>query len=256
MSIMQRFFLEDLMDQPTVDVGLACKNSGAILLSNVSYKSVTDFIKAIDLPEDDLGNKALINQLYKMEEADIPPPKILLYNQKSSGSPQWFDALSPEDKKFVTTPYDVAGTKINLPKRAMNFVGNVYRVNSVHLGNSDDEKLFLTKEQRDVVSQGKINTPVDHDYIASEERDFVGLKIYFFAVSQRRAEGVITPPKLIHGHTPTLGYTLSFPRSDKLRGKTPGEIRALIKTTRHSYMLNAVHSRNKELLHYEDMDDE
>jgi hypothetical protein len=250
-----KIFLTDLLDKPSAECHKD-PDSGSMLISNVSYKSVIDFIKAIDLPEDDLGNKALINQLCEMEKADISRPKVLLFNQNTSKSTKWFEALTTEDKEFVTTPYDVAGQQIKLPRRSMNFVGNVYRVSSVHLGNSDDEKLFLTDEQRDIVTQGKINKAIDHDYIGSEHRDFVGLKIYFFAVTKRRPEDVKTPPELIHGHAATLGYTVSFPRSDKLVGKTPKEIRALIKTTRWSYLLNKIHSRNEELRAYEDWEDE
>lgn len=248
-------FLADLFGKSSAECR-ADDDSGSILVSNVSYKSVIDFIKAIDLPEDDLGNKALINQLQEMEKANLSLPKILLFNQKTSRSTEWFEALSAEDKGFVATPYDIAGQLVTLPRRQMTRSGNVYRVSSTHLGNSDDEKLFLTQEQRSAVIQDKKDKAFDHDYIASKYRDFVGLKIYLFAVVKKRAEGVKTAPELIHGHEATLGYTVSFPRSDQLLGKTAKEIKTLIKTTRWSYLLNKVHSRNQELLAYEDWEDE
>lgn len=84
----------------------------------------------------------------------------------------------------------------------------------------------------------------------------MGLKIYFFAVSERRNEGDKSPPKLIHGREATLGYTISFPRSDSLRNKTPQEIKDLIKTTRWSYLLNEVHLRNRDLQQYEDIEND
>ena len=250
-----KIFLADLFEKSS-DRCQEDPDSGSILVSNVSYKSVIDFIKAIDLPEDDLGNKALINQLHEMKKANLSLPKVLLFNQNSSKSTEWFEALTDDDKDFVTAPYDVASQKITLPRRQMTLSGNVYRVSSVHLGNSDDEKLFLSDEQREIVTQNKPNKPIDHDYIASEHRDFVGLKIYFFAVTKKRSDGIETPPELIHGHEATLGYTVSFPRSDKLVGKTPKEIKALLKTTRWSYLLNKIHSRNQELVAYEDWEDE
>lgn len=249
-----KIFLEDLIAKTPSEVSKD-PVSGSVLISNVSYKSVVDFIKAIDLPEDLLGNKALISQLYEMEKAGISAPKVLLYNQIKSTKSGWVADLSTDDEKFVFTPYKVAGHQITLPKRSMSFDGEFYRTRSVHLGNSDDEKLFLSKGQRKTVTEKKPNA-VDHDYIASEHRDFVGLKIYFFAVTKRRPDADKTSPTLIHGHEATLGYTVSFPRSDKLRDKTPQEIQALIKTTKYSYHLNRIHAANQDLLAYEELDDE
>ena len=249
-----KMFLEDLLNRPH-DTPNTDDPTGPVLIENVSYESVIEFIKAIDLPEDDLGNKALINQLHKMEKAGLSLPKVLLFNQPSSRSTSWFDALDDDDKDFMKTPYDVAGHKITLPRRQMPLKRGIYRVSSVHLGNSDDEKLFLTDEQRIVISDVKKGA-VDHDYIAAEPRDFVGLKIYFFAIAKKVEDGVEGLPGLIHGQEATLGYTISFPRSEKLMGKTPKEMKALIKSTRWSYLLNKVHSRNQELAAYEDWEDE
>ena len=250
-----KIYLEELLRMPSSEVSTD-RDSGALLISNVSYKSIIDFIKAIELPEDDLGNKALINQLNLMEKAGITMPKVLLYNQKRSSKSGWAADLSNEDKDFIQSPYKVADHEITLASRSMSFDGSVYRVRSTHLGNSDDEKLFLSKDQRQLVTIHKNKSPVDHDYIASEYRDFVGLKIYFFAVSERRDEGDKSPPKLIHGREATLGYTISFPRSDSLRNKTPQEIKDLIKTTRWSYLLNEVHLRNRDLQQYEDIEND
>lgn len=250
-----KMFLEDLLNRPHDTPPDPDPSTGSVLIENVSYESVIDFIKAIDLPEDDLGNKALINQLHKMEKAGLSLPKVLLFNQPSSRSTSWFDALDDDDKDFMKTPYDVAGHKITLPRRQMPLKRGIYRVSSVHLGNSDDEKLFLTREQRIVIWDAKKGA-VDHDYIAAEPRDFVGLKIYFFAIAKKVEDGVEGLPELVHGQEATLGYTISFPRSEKLMGKTPKEMKALIKSTRWSYLLNKVHSRNQELAAYEDWEDE
>lgn len=250
-----KLFLEELVSESTT-VCTTDEDSGSLLISGVSYRKLAEFIKAIDLPEDDLGNKALLHQLHQMKKANIPLPKVLLYNQRSSGSTSWFNALAKDDQQFVTNPYEVAGQQLTLPRRQMTLSGNIYRVSSVHLGNSDDEKLFLTGDQRKLLDARSARKLVDHDFIGSKHRDFVGLKIYFFAVAKKRPDGVETPPRLIHGHEATLGYTISFPRSEKLRVKTPEELRSLIKNTKYSYLVNAIISRNKDLLAYEDCDDE
>jgi hypothetical protein len=252
-----KIFLEGLLAQQGAEI-TPDKKSGSILISNVSYKNLIDYVKAIDLPEDDVGNSALINQLIAMDEAGISKPKVLLFNQNTSASPQWFKDLSSADRDFLDTPYTVAGQKIILPRRTMSLDKGRFRVRSVHLGNSDDERLFLSPEhQKDIREDKSPKKPVDHDYIASEHRDFAGLKIYFFGISQRRESDDSNPPNLIHGHEATLGYTLSFPRPEKLRGeKTAKEIRALVKTTRHSYYLNKIHAKNKDLGAYEDIEHE
>ena len=190
-----------------------------------------------------------------MKAEGIKPPKVLLFNQASTAKTQWTKDLSPRDYDFMFKNYNVAGHEIKLAGRAMNFHGNFYRVRSVHLGNPDDEKLFLTEEQRSALIQSKRKS-VNHDYIASEHRDFAGLKIYFFAVSSKSRVNEKDTVELIHGHEATLGYTVSFPRTERLKNKTPQQIKALIKTTKHSYFINKIQEKNLDLQAYEDLDEE
>jgi len=248
-----KLFLEGLLGIPDVELTEHPK-SGSLLISNVSYKDIIDFINAIELPEDDLGDNALVHQLQEMESAGITRPKVLLFNQSSSVETLWSRDLSKVDEEFLAAPYNVAGRKVTLPRRSMNLLNGMYRVRSVHLGNPNDERLFLSQEHQDIVKNSISSRPVDHDYLASKHRDFAGLKISFFGISERRAEGDRKAPKLIHGHEATLGYTLSFPRSDTLKGLSPQQVKALLKSTRHSYAINKVHDRNKELVAYEDID--
>ena len=132
-----------------------------------------------------------------------------------------------------------------------------YKVKSVHLGNSDDKKLFLSKTERAIVSESVApKNPVSFDYLCSDERDYPGLIIYLFAVAVRPAnerEGLI---KLGHGLMPTVGFTISLPRAEHHKGKTNKEIQALIKQTKHSYQVNKVHSQLQELCGYEDYEDD
>ena len=44
-----------------------------IIMSEVDYQDVIEFIKKIDLPEDDIGNKALIHQLTGNDERYFNP---------------------------------------------------------------------------------------------------------------------------------------------------------------------------------------
>ena len=128
----------------------------------------------------------------------------------------------------------------------------------MQLGNPDDERFFLKSPQLVVDSMKK--KPVNFDYLCSEERDFPALIIYLFAVAH------VTPfpykkendskIQLAHGHNPTLGFTLSFPRIDKLKGLSSKEIIELNKSTKHEYKVNKIQSKLREIADYDDYDDE
>ena len=229
-------------------------SSEPILFSDVSYDRIIEFIENIDLPEDDLGNKALINQLKKMKTANLPLPKVLLYNQKSSRTKGWVSELNENDSKFVKSKYKISNYEISLPTRQMESCGGVYRVRSTHLGNFTDERFFLTEDQQKIV-KNQIKSPVDYHYISSQDRDFVGLKIYLFAVCLKREQGDTSTPKLIHGREATIGYTISFPRPDSFRDKSKRELNELVKNTRLSYTINKIYQQNLDLMAYEDTDE-
>jgi hypothetical protein len=228
------------------------------IFSNVDYEDVINFIKNIDLPEDDIGNTAVISHLKSMKEKGLSAPKICLFNQKNSIGRKWLKLLDIEDQKLLTTPYPFCGRDIVLPNRAMNFKDGYYYIPSVQLGNPDDEKVFL--EDPTSINESMEKKPVNFDYLCAEERDFPALIIYLFAVAH------VTPfpfddkneskVKLAHGHYPTLGFTLSFPRIDKLKGLSRKEIIELNKSTKHEYKVNKIQMTLKEIADYDDYDDE
>ncbi|QDT33929.1 Z1 domain protein [Thalassoglobus polymorphus] len=57
--------------------------TGAVCFPEVSYSDVIEFITEMDLPEDDLGNGALIKHLKKMEEMNLAATRVVLFNQMS-----------------------------------------------------------------------------------------------------------------------------------------------------------------------------
>ena len=166
--------------------------------------------------------------------------------------------LKSEDKTFKDTNFPFASQNITLPKRGMNFKDGNYYIPSVQLGNPDDEKVFLKDPQLVNDSMGK--KPVNFDYLCAEERVFPALIIYLFSVAH------VTPfpfkkandskVKLAHGHKPTLGFTLSFPRIDKVKGLTRKEMIELNKSTKHEYKVNKIQSQLRELADYDDYDEE
>ena len=136
----------------------------------------------------------------------------------------------------------------------------VYKVKSIHLGNSDDEKFFLSPAARQAVidQSAPEKIPVSFDYICSDERDCPGLLIYLFAVSvtPENATAGEENVRLGHGRKPTLGYTVSLPRSENLKGKSQAEIRDIVRETKHSYQVNEVYAKLQDLSSYEEYEDD
>jgi len=259
-------FVQKLFDRTTDYVSTTDNNGKPYVFSNVEYSELIDFVRNIDLPEDDVGNAALIHHLEGMEGAGLPKPKVTLFTQPNIGAPKWERKLSPiEDRNFINNHFTFCSKQIVMPKRAMRFVGGkLYEVPSVHLGNSDDEKIFLSSDAVNRVKELNEDKekPVSFDYIASDERDFPGLIIYLFAVAYKEQWGLKnSDPKLVmqlgHGHKPTLGYCVSLPRSEEIKGKSQADIKNLIKKTRHSYQINKVQQRLKSIIdHTESYDDD
>jgi len=245
------------------------EETGALVIENVEYSRLIDFIHNMDLPEDDLGNRALVNHLKKMDEMGLPRPKVAVFNQRNARKVKWAKFLSEEDEAFINSPaYEFLSgqKKVQLAKRRMlrDADNGNYKVPSVRLGNSDDEKLFISKNARDTVSEkSRIKKPVSWDYICSEDRDAPGLLIYLFAVAvgptgdlDKLSDEDKASFQLGHGHVPTIGYTVSLPRSENLKGKTSAEIAKIVKETKHSYRVGKVWKELQKVSAYEDYEDD
>jgi hypothetical protein len=222
-----------------------------MIYSKVSYSDLIKYVKDMELPEDDVGNKALLHQLQEMDKADLPLPRVCLFNQSRGGATVWEECLSSSDKKFLDDPYDFLDYKIMLPRRALKSDGVIYSTPRVQLGNSDDEKLFLRSEARNEVKKLKKNA-VSFDYLCSDERDFPGLIIYLFGVAIVKPypfdESLKPEVFLGHGHNPTVGFSLSLPRTERYKDMTNRQIKSLIRDTRHSYQVNRVYQEQLSFL--------
>jgi len=239
-------------------------DSKSFIFDDVDYEELIDFVKNIDLPQDDVGNEALINHLKGMEKAGLPKPKVGLYTQPNIGNTKWEGKfLSDEDKNFINNKFSFCSKEIVMPKRLMKFVeNNLYQIPSVNLGNPDDEKIFLSTNAIEKVKEKcGDRKPLGYDYIASDERDFPGLIIYLFAVAIKEPwdKKLDDDPiiRLGHGHRPTLGYSISLPRIEEIKDKTQEEIQQILQSTKHSYAINKVLVRHKADIDYaEEYDDE
>jgi len=239
------------------------EETSSICFPEVSFSDVIKFIEGMNLPEDDLGNLALTTHLRNMEKMNLAAPRVVLFNQKGKPRKLKWEAeglgLSDEDRSFLGKPFDLLpGVEVNLARRRMvrDRENGILKVRSVHLGNPDDEKLFLSVSERKRIDDDASGKAVSFNYLCSDERDFPGLLIYLFGVAVGPESGRLEPGKdcvsLAHGRTPTVGLSVSLPRSDCLKGKSQEEIRKIVRSTKHSYMLGKVYMQNRELGAYED----
>jgi hypothetical protein len=219
--------------------------------SDVPYAEVIRFIENIDLPEDEVGNKALIKHLKEMEKSKLKEFKVTIYNQYGSSKFEPEGDLTADDYEFLDGKYSFGSQSITLPKRTMKSDGMVYSYPSVQLGNPDDEKLFLSESEIGRIKKEK-NNAISFDYICSPERDFPGLIIYLFAVRIRtpftKTESVDSIYSLGYEREAALGYTVSLPRTANYSGKSAKELKSLIRQTRHSYQVNKVYSEQLKVI--------
>lgn len=243
-------------ENQTLDPG----GSGSLIFEKVSYSEIIDFIEAVELPENDIGNRALIKQLREMQKAGITSPKICFYNQVKSKLPWWTKELSPENRRFMLDKYPFGGTDFSLAIRKLKNKDGVYQSRSSQLGNPDDEKLFLSESDRDrvLISNHKATS---FDYIAHSSRDYPALMIYLFCIGTTNPQSAEKNSKftasLCFGETPTLGYSVSIPRLESQRSLSSEDLKKLVKNTKHSYQVNKVYSEQLEAIDlYEDEYDE
>lgn len=236
------------------------ERSKSLVIADVDYEDVIEFIGNINLPEDEIGNKALLHHLKEMsKDKTMPKFKVALFNQNKSIKTQWErDLGSDAERDFINTSFSFLGNNLVLPKRLLNSDGKYLSKPSVNLGNSDDEKIFLSSSAIQKVKancEGRKKKPVSFDYIASEERDYPTLLIYLFAISKKEAPSELGEPvkySLPHGLSPTLGFTVAIPRPEHLKGKSAEELRNLVKSTKYSYQLNKIAQRMNLVEEYDD----
>lgn len=231
--------------------------SGPVVFDEVDYSWIIKFIEDVSFPDQPIGDAVLIKHLRKMEREGLAQPKVVLFSPATVGKAGWAQKLTEDEQGFASADYSLAELggagrpiRVKLPKRLMKASNGIYSVRSTHLGNSDDEKLFLSDEAREAIKDAVGPKATSADYLWSDERDFAGLLIYHFAVGIK--DSSFDRYKLGHGLKPTLGYTLSFPRPENLRGLTKQELNRLVKDTKHSYSVNKVHAAMAELGAYEE----
>ena len=236
MRITSEFYKKIIQNKELLD-----RNS-SILIENVSYDDVSEYIKSMTLIEDQLGDRALLEQIETMKNNNLPNFKVIVKSLDSSGSKlKWFDAFPDVT---MQEEYDFCGKKINLQKRNFKSTGRVLKFPGREAGSQTDEKMFLSDAAISLISEER-SSPGNADFIKSSERDFPALIIYMFSIAS------LTPYQIkgdvseitkveIPFSKPTVGLSISFPLLESYSELTKDQIKELNKKSKISYDGNAI----------------
>ena len=216
----------------------------SIIFEDIEHNQIIDFIKGTDLPEDMIGNKALINHIKTMKDFNFKNFKVALYNQSSTRMPNWMkkDEFQEEASKAIKE-YSFLGEQIQTPMRSIFSNGKEIFGRKAELGNSGlDEGLFLSEESYSLLKKNGEKAPRVYisgnilDENGNEKiRDFPALIIYLFSISYRSGEGYCVPFNF-----PCVGLSLSFPIIEAQKGLGADELKKYFKESKESVSLNAV----------------
>ena len=218
---------------------------------DIPHEKVIDFINDMELPEDDYGNKALIAQIQNLKKEKIPNFRVGIYNQKSSGQPEWLEKI--EDHEHLLKPYTFCGMKIHRPLRKMHTDNTIIFNPRSQLANPTDEKFFLSPKARKIINSKEAS---NYDYVRSKERDFPSLMIYLFSLGLHEPydDGDKNKIKVRLAHSlPSIGFSVCFPVLENLKNLDRGELVSLNKKTKFSYQTNRVW-QEMEIFHVEEDD--
>ena len=198
------------------------KKDSGVIYKNVPYGELISFISNINHKEGHIEDEPLIKFLEKLQrEGSISLPRICLYSPKKV-TQKWEDNLSKEeDRRFLErSEYYLGNNPINLSKRSMGTDGRVISTPKSQLSGRSDEKIFLDDLTIKEIEKNKPNA-LNLDYLIHKERNFLGLIIYCFGIATSnpaysRSKNPDTPMALAHGHSPTIGYSLSIPLLDNM----------------------------------------
>ena len=162
-------------------------------------------------------------------------PKIVKFHKKL-----FWQNKFPENQ--MLEKYDFCGEEINLQKRNFKSDGKVLKFPSGEAGSSNDERIFLSKDESKRILINKPNA-IATDFIQSPERDFPALIIYIFSIASidpyttdlEKIDKVDIPFK-----NPTIGLSFSFPILENQQNLSPKEIKDLNNKSKISYDMNAI----------------
>ena len=220
-------------------------NFNSTVYTSVPHVEIASFINEMDMTPDDYGDEALLNQIDQLSSEDITNFKVGLYKPKTLRGVSWKNnIINPE---MQHEEFRFASEDILITSRRMHSNGALIYQPGAILSNPDDEKIFLNEEEYNKFMDGR-QKAYSADFIRHKDRDFPSLTIYLFNLGILRQENGEYPSNLkedvytatIAHKKPSIGYTISFPLTSNLKGKSSEDIRSLNRRTAYSYKTNRV----------------
>jgi hypothetical protein len=211
--------------------------TNSIIFDGVGHDEVIEYIRSLDLVEDDFGNEALFHQIRTMKENGLPKFKLCIKNLINTSKLKWeaddrFKEINLEEQ------YKFCGHDVNLQKRNMDSNGKVYFYPGAEMGSQTDEGLFLSESEVKKIND-KYTRINPLNYISSEKRDFPGIIIYLFSpvhIDKYKPSKVeeINTINMISEH-PVIGVSISFPILEHHAGLDTRELKALRDASQTAY---------------------
>jgi hypothetical protein len=214
-------------------------NSGAYLFENVSYESVIKFINKIEVIDGEQAPNYLIEDyLAKLQKAGIPEFRVAVKQLKTGSSKtEWMSYLPQAGQELSSEhDYQLKGLPSIYPSKRLFTLSKdeeILKYKKQEAGDPTDESMFLYDVEPDPLA--KSNT----DFIAHKDRSYPGLIIYTFALGARKEGDEKNDP--IHPVDGVyIGYSLSFPLTENLRGLSSKEREEITKKTKVTYQANRI----------------
>ena len=200
------------------------------LFENVDYDEILNFIKDTDLVSSGaLTKNLMIDFVQLMKDKDCPLFKVALMGTTQRSSLDW------EKKRLMCNSLDkfkanyditLGGFDMGTHKRTVIDRRNTLYSANLEMGSGYDEKIFFTdQQQKDILEMENasrsepLKSLSNRSYRNNIYRDYPILMIYPFNLSVINDDDTVTIPF----SAPTIGYKLSFPDPQNMRGKTQEE---------------------------------
>jgi hypothetical protein len=232
---------------------------GSTIFDGVTHSLIVDFISETQFVQHEVTDHLVQQYIAKLRQQDLPKFSVCFKNIKSEKDVWWSKLPTQEGSPNLPTSLllndEIEPVRPMKRRLVASTSGNTVFSKKQELGDPHDERYFLPCPDK----ANKEKRP--SDYIAHSERSQPGLIIYLFSVgvlpdkAKKEDEGLelFVPHRKV-----TMGYSLSFPVHENLKGKTRNEIESITRSTKVSYIANKVwkdFSESAEMDFYYDDDE-
>jgi hypothetical protein len=217
---------------------------------------VIEYIQGMQMLEDEVGDKGLINHIRTLESMLEEKKFKVAFRALENRTEPWYIKEMQNQNLDRVGEYEFAGKKIILPTRLVSLNKGIHKAPRTEMGEGTDESWFLDPEEiqriKEEVKERSNNTKkaINDHFRRSPKRDFPALIIYPFSLismipyeTRGSREDVDYNLQSIGDH-PHVGYAISFPIDDPdLLNLDPNELRSRVRETRQIYRTGVVYEQ-------------